>query len=256
MAGLRALGYPQQADRSIHFSYEMVALSPRTCGGARYRAFGRRPAPAHIEVSGRKGLGVKADDLIDKLTEKALEEVESRHAEAPEEERLQVAAQLAVGALRYFMLKFTRNSVIAFDFQEALSFEGETGPYVQYAAVRARNILRKLAERGESLPDFQAVLDAPAFSRQLQSEELWQLLLSISKAHSAIERAVASGEPAHVARFAFQISQAFSAFYHDYPVLTEENPEKRTFLLWMTDYFREQLERTLRVLGIEVPVYM
>ena len=256
VAGLRALGYNEQADHSVHFSYEMVALSPSTCvelGIPLSDEDKRRP---YVEVSGRKGLGVKADDLIDKLIQKALEEVESRHADEPDEERRQVAAQLAIGALRYFMLKFTRNSVIAFDLQEALSFEGETGPYVQYAVVRARNILKKLADRGETLPDFAVVLTREALGRQLEAEDLWQLLLSISKAGWAIERAVASGEPSHVARYAFQIAQAFNTFYHDYPVLSEENPEKRTFLLWMTDYFRSQLERTLRVLGIEVPPYM
>jgi len=154
------------------------------------------------------------------------------------------------------MLKFTRNSVIAFDFQEALGFEGETGPYVQYAAVRARNILRKLEERGEQLPDFGGELNRAAMERQLQSEDFWQLLLIASKADSAIERAVDSGEPAHVAKYAFQLSQAFNNFYHEYPVIHEENRERRTFLLWMCDYFRRQLERTLQVLGIEAPDYM
>ncbi len=256
VAGLRALGYNEQADCSIHFSYEMVALSPRTCVemGIELSADDRRRP--YVEVSGRKGLGVKADDLIDKLIEKALEEVESRHPEAPEEERRKVATQIAVGALRYFMLKYTRNSVIAFDFQEALSFEGETGPYAQYAAVRARNILRKLSERGEALPDFERELNESAMARQLQSEDFWQLLLIASKADSAIARAVASGEPAHVARYAFQLSQAFNNFYHEYPVIHEENRERRTFLLWMCDYFRRQLERTLGVLGITVPDYM
>jgi arginyl-tRNA synthetase len=256
VAGLRALGYDEQAERSIHFSYEMVALSPRTCvelGIELTEEDQRRP---YVEVSGRKGLGVKADDLIDKLIQKAQDEVDSRHPEAPAGERRSVAVQLAVGALRYFMLKFTRNSVIAFDFQEALSFEGETGPYVQYAAVRARNILRKLAERGESLPDFPSILDHDAFARQLKAEDFWQLLLAASKADSAIEKASGSGEPAHVAKYAFQIAQAFNTFYHDYPVLTEQDVEKRTFLLWMTDYFRTQLERTLKVLGIETPAYM
>jgi arginyl-tRNA synthetase len=235
----------------------MVALSPKTCvemGLELSEEDKRRP---YVEVSGRKGLGVKADDLIDKLVEKALEEVTSRHLDAPERERIHVATQIAVGALRYFMLKYTRNSVIAFDFAEALSFEGETGPYVQYAAVRARNILRKLAERGESLPDFRSALSRPAMTRQLDSQEdCWQLLLAASKVGSAVERAVASGEPSHVARYAFQLAQGFSNFYHEYPVLSESNPEKKTFLLWMTDYFRAQLERTLDVLGIEVPEYM
>jgi arginyl-tRNA synthetase len=256
VAGLRALGYEAQAERSIHFSYEMVALSPRTCVELGIQLSEEDRKRPYVEVSGRKGLGVKADDLIDKLIEKALEEVDSRHPEAPAEERRQVAAHIAVGALRYFMLKFTRNSVIAFDFQEALSFEGETGPYVQYAAVRARNILRKLADRGESLPDFSRELNREAMSRQLQAEDFWQLLLMASKADSAIERAVASGEPAHVAKYAFQLAQAFNNFYHGYQVLAEENREKRTFLLWMTNYLRQQLESTLGILGIVVPDYM
>ena len=256
VAGLRALGYTDQADRSVHFSYEMVALSPRTCvelGIELSEEDKRRP---YVEVSGRKGLGVKADDLIDKLIENALREVDARHPEAIPEDRRRVATQIAVGALRYFMLKYTRNSVIAFDFQEALSFEGDTGPYVQYAAVRAANILRKLDERGEARPDFAAVLDEAAMERQLASEDLWQLLLAASKADSSIQRAVAAGEPANVAKYAFQLAQAFNNFYHLFPVLQEENPEKRAFLLWMTVYFRAQLERTLAVLGIEIPEYM
>src|SRR6185437_9397135 len=163
---------------------------------------------------------------------------------------------IAVGALRYFMLKYTRNSVIAFDFGEALSFEGETGPYVQYAAVRARNILKKLDERGEKLPDFREALTPESMARQLANEDCWQLLLAASKTDSAIERAVASGEPAHVARYAFQLAQSFSNFYHEFPVLSEPDREKKIFLLWMTDYFRAQLERVLSVLGIEVPDYM
>jgi len=255
VAGLRALGYNQQADRSVHFSYEMVALTPGTCVELGIELSEEDKRKPYVEVAGRKGRGVKADDLIDKLIEKALDEVDSRHPEAPACERKEVAAHIAVGALRYFMLKFTRNSVIAFDFHEALSFEGETGPYVQYAAVRARNILRKLAERGQALPDF-STMDVASFNRHLQSEDFWQLLLLASKAEAAIERAIASGEPAHVARYAFQLAQAFNTFYHDYQVLSEENQEKRTFLLWMTDYFRQQLERTLGVLGIAVPVYM
>ena len=256
VAGLRALGYASQAEQSIHFSYEMVALSPRCCvelGIPLSEEDRKRP---YVEVSGRKGLGVKADDLMDTLISKALEEVESRHAEAPPEERRKVAGQVAIGALRYFLLKFTRTSVIAFDFQEALSFEGETGPYVQYAAVRARNILRKLEEKGEPLPDFGKELTRDALERQLRGEDFWQVLLAASKADDALDRAVTAGEPAHVAKYAFQIAQGFNNFYHQYPVIHEENREKKVFLLWMTDFFRRQLERTLDVLGIEVPPYM
>jgi arginyl-tRNA synthetase len=255
VAGLRALGFEEQAANSIHFSYEMVALSPRTCVELGIELSEEDRKRPYVEVSGRKGLGVKADDLIDKLIETALREVASRHPGEPEEKNRRVAAQIAVGALRYFMLKYTRNSVIAFDFQEALSFEGETGPYVQYATVRAKNILRKLKSRGEELPDFSR-LSREAMARQLADEQCWQLLVAASKRESAIERAVASGEPSHVARYAFQLAQAFSNFYHLYPVLTEEDAERRTFLLWMTGYFQQQLEKTLAVLGIEAPEYM
>ncbi|HTC36053.1 MAG TPA: arginine--tRNA ligase [Bryobacteraceae bacterium] len=256
VAGLRALEFNEQADRSIHFSYEMVALTPGTCVELGIELSEEDKKRTYVEVSGRKGLGVKADDLIDKLIEKALEEVDSRHPEAPAGERRKVATEIAIGALRYFMLKFTRNSVIAFDLQEALSFEGDTGPYVQYTAVRAGNILRKLGERGEALPDFEGALDQEALARQLGSEDFWQLLLMASKSDSAIERAIASGEPAHVAKYAFQLAQAFNNFYHGYQVLSEENREKRVFLLWITDYVRRQLEGTLGVLGITVPEYM
>ncbi|MCC6394557.1 MAG: arginine--tRNA ligase [Bryobacterales bacterium] len=255
-AGLRQLGYVEQAEKSVHFSYEMVALSPRTCVELGIELSDEDKKRPYVEVSGRKGLGVKADDLIDKLIETARKEVDSRHPEAAAEERRRVAEAIATGALRYFLLKFTRNTVIAFDFQEALSFEGDTGPYVQYAAVRARNILRKLEERGMQMPDFAAALPEEAMSRQLAGEDFWQLLLAASKAGSAIERAVQSGEPSHVARYAFQLAQAFNNFYHAYPVLSEEDPEKRALLLWMTQYFQRQLRDVLGELGIHVPPYM
>jgi len=256
VAGLRALGFEQQAEASVHFSYEMVALSPRTCIEMGIELSEEDKKRPYVEVSGRRGLGVKADDLIDKLIEKAIEEVTSRHAEDPEPQRRRVATQIAIGALRYFMLKYTRNSVIAFDFGEALSFTGETGVYVQYAAVRAGKILGKLAERGETLPDFGTALSREAIARQLVDERLWQAVLTASKANAAIEQAITSGEPAHVARYAFQLAQAFSTFYQDFPVVTETDTEKKTFLLWLTTYFRTQLEHTLAVLGIDVPEYM
>jgi arginyl-tRNA synthetase len=255
-AGLRGLGYDAQAEQSIHFSYEMVALSPRCCADLGIPLSEEDRARPYVEVSGRKGLGVKADDLMDNLIAKALIEVDARHIEKPAAERRRVAEQIAIGALRYFLLKFTRTSVIAFDLQEALSFEGETGPYVQYAAVRAGNILRKLEERGEALPDFAAELSGEALGRQLQSEDFWQVLLAASKVDAALDGALSAGEPAHVARYAFQLAQAFNNFYHQYPILQEEQREKKVFLLWMTGFFRKQLERTAGMLGIQIPEYM
>jgi arginyl-tRNA synthetase len=256
VAGLRALGFEEQAERSVHFSYEMVALSPRCCADLGIELSEEDARRPYIEVSGRKGLGVKADDLMNKLIETALCEVSSRHPENNQASQLAVATEIAMGALRFFMLRFTRNTVIAFDFQEALSFEGETGPYVQYACVRARRILDKLAARGESLPDFNAQLTTEAMGRQLANEEGWQVLLAASKADSALERAVDAGEPAHVARYAFQLAQEFSNFYQRFKVLDEPDPERRVYLLWMTSFFAQQLERTLAILGIAVPEYM
>jgi arginyl-tRNA synthetase len=255
-AGLRALGYNEQADRSIHFKYEMVALSPRCCADLGIPLSEEDRKKPYVEVSGRKGLGVKADDLMDNLIAKALEEVASRHAENTEAENRVVATQIAMAALRYFLLKFTRNTVIAFDLQEALSFVGETGPYVQYTAVRARKILVKYEETGEKLPEFAAELSAEAMARQLAGEDFWQMLLTASKADSALEDAVANGEPAHVARYAFQLAQAFSAFYEKFPIIYEKDRERKVFLLWMTDFFRRQLERTAGILGIQIPAYM
>jgi arginyl-tRNA synthetase len=256
VAGLKALGFEEAAERSVHFSYEMVALSPRCCAELGIELSVEDAKRPYIEVSGRKGLGVKADDLMDKLIESALGEVSSRHPEDNAAAQRAIATEIAMGALRYFLLKFTRTTVIAFDFQEALSFEGETGPYVQYAAVRARNIFRKLEERGETKPEFAAELTREAMARQLAAEECWQILLAASKADSAVERAVTAGEPAHVAKYAFQLAQTFNNFYHQYPVLAEPDRERKVFLLWMTDFFRTQLERTLAILGIAVPAYM
>jgi arginyl-tRNA synthetase len=182
--------------------------------------------------------------------------VTSRNAEQPEASRREVATQIAVGALRYFMLKYTRNSVIAFDFGEALAFTGETGVYVQYAALRMAKILKKFTATGAAMPDFKAVLTADAMARQLADEDLWQYVLQASKVDTAIEQAVSSGEPSHVARFAFQVAQTFSGFYDKYQVKDEKDSEKLAFLLWLTGYFRTQLESTLKVLGIEVPEYM
>jgi arginyl-tRNA synthetase len=255
-AGLRSLGYEQQADDSVHFSYEMVALTPRCCAELGIELSEEDRRKSYVEVSGRKGLGVKADDLIDLLIAKALEEVRSRHPEDSEARQTEIATQIAVGALRYFMLRFTRTTVIAFDLQEALSFEGETGPYAQYAVVRARNILRKFEERGEAMPDFAVELTSEALQRQLENEDFWQVLLGTSRCDWTVEKSIEGGEPAHLARYAFQIAQAFNNFYHQHHILSETDREKKVFLLWMTRFFLDELTHVLDVMGIPSPDVM
>jgi len=256
-AGLRALGYEEQAQRSIHFSYEMVALSPRCCAEMGIELSAEEQKAAYIEVSGRKGLGVKADDLLDRLFEEALREVEARHADRTPEFRERIARQIAIGALRYFLLKYTCTSVIAFDFHEALSFEGETGPYVQYAVVRARNIFRKLREQGGR---FEAGAVTPAvlerFLTPPEGDPFWQLLLQASQWEAAAELAIATTEPAAVAKYAFQLAQNFNTFYHRHRILTEQDEEKKAFLLWLVTVVDRHLTLTLDLLGIEVPEAM
>lgn len=249
VAGLRALGYNEQAERSVHFSYEMVALTPRACIDLNIPISEEDKKKAYVEVSGRKGLGVKADDLMDTLIEKALGVVESHEGNAGRADNQTIAEQIAIGALRYFMLKFTRNTVIAFDMQEALALVGETGPYVQYAAVRAGRI----ALKGHSEV---SALSGEILARHLKDEGLWQAVVALSKVELSIARAAEQGEPAQVARVAFQLAQGYSSFYEGYKVLQEEDAERRTVLLWVNGLFRRQLEVVLGVLGIAVPEYM
>jgi len=255
-AGLQALGHSKEAENSIHFSYEMVALSPRCCAELGIELSDEDKRRPYVEVSGRKGLGVKADDLIDTLIENALGEVQSRHTDMSEPEQRAIATQIAIGALRYFMLRFTRTTVIAFDFQEALSFEGETGPYVQYSAVRAANILRKLESRGGELPDFDKELSAEAFARQLENEDFWQLLLAASRLDWTISKALTAEEPAQLARYAFQVAQTFNTFYHRFHILNEEDREKKVFLLWTTKFFIDELRSVMDVMGVPAPHVM
>jgi arginyl-tRNA synthetase len=256
-AGLRALGYEEQAARSIHFSYEMVALSPRCCTEMGIELSPEDQKRPYIEVSGRKGLGVKADDLVDRLIAEALREVEARHAEETPEFRQRTATEIAIGALRYFLLKYTCSAVIAFDFKEALNFEGETGLYVQYAVVRARNIFRKLAAEGGRFDPSAvtpAVLDR--FLASPDGDPYWQLLYQSSQLEAVAEQAIVTTEPAAVAKFAFQLAQAFNNFYHRFRILTEPDAERKAFWLWLVSVVERQLTATLDLLGIEVPEAM
>ncbi len=232
----------------------MVALTPRCAAELGYQLSEEDKGRPYIEVSGRKGFGVKADDLIDVLIASAKKEVDARHAEVPEPERLSIATQIAVGALRYFMLKFTKSSVIAFDFKEALSFEGETGPYAQYAVVRATNIFRK----GGMEPD-QFTGEAVDFSKYLSGEgndEIWELWLASSKTSYIIDQCIATTEPAYLAKHAFQLAQQFNYFYHRHPILSEPDEGRKKFLLTTVAVVRRELIRALAVMGITVPPAM
>jgi arginyl-tRNA synthetase len=250
---LRALGYAEQAAHYTHFSYEMVALTPRCAAELGYEVSDEDQKRSYIEVSGRKGFGVKADDLLDALIASAQKEVDARQPERPEAERQQISTQIAIGALRYFMLKFTKNAVIAFDFKDALSFEGETGPYVQYAVVRAASIFRKSevpAERALDSAD-------PAWTHLLDTEDdVWELWLTAGKLSLMVDQCIATTEPAYLAKYAFQLAQMFNNFYHRHHILTEENLSRKSLLLSTAAVVQRELIRTLSILGIQAPEAM
>jgi arginyl-tRNA synthetase len=251
---LRALGHNEAADRYTHFSYEMVALTPRCAAEMGYQLSDEDKTRSYIEVSGRKGFGVKADDLIDTLIASAKKEVDGRHPQLSHAERTTIATQIAVGALRYFMLKFTKQSVIAFDFKEALSFEGETGPYAQYAVVRATNIFRK---GGIDPDDFSlAGIDFAHYLSGQDRNEIWELWLAASKTSYIIDQSIATTEPAYLAKHAFQLAQLFNSFYHSYPILSEADESRKRFLLATVAVVRRELTRVLSVMGIKVPAAM
>ncbi len=253
---LRLLGYTDQAEHYTHFSYEMVALTPRCALELGYEVSEEDRQRAYIEVSGRKGFGVKADDLIDKLIAAAAREVDTRHPELAPQERLAIGTQIALGALRYFMLKFTKQAVIAFDFREALAFEGETGPYAQYAVVRARNIFRKgNTSAEEALADAAGLDFAPYFEGETGTE-IWQLWLLAGQLSHFIDQAIAATEPAHLAKYAFQLAQQFNNFYHRHHILTEPDPGRKRFLLATAAVVQRGLVRALEVMGIDAPQVM
>jgi len=257
---LRGLGHGEAADHYTHFSYEMVALTPRCAAELGYTLSEEDKTRSYIEVSGRKGFGVKADDLLDTLISSAKNEVDSRHPQLSDPERLQIATQIAIGALRYFMLKYTKQSVIAFDFKEALSFEGETGPYAQYAAVRAASIFRKAGTDPDTFfSDAAGNLGASDLAKNLSGEnanEIWELCLASSKTSYVIDQSIATTEPACLARHVFQLAQLFNTFYHRHPILSEPDEKRKQFLLATVAVVRRELVRTLAVMGITVPPVM
>jgi arginyl-tRNA synthetase len=250
------MGHEAEAARYTHFSYEMVALTPRCAMELGYTVSDEDQQRSYIEVSGRKGFGVKADDLLDKLIEKAKNEVDARQAERSDAERREIATQIAIGALRYFMLKFTKQSVIAFDFREALSFEGETGPYVQYAVVRATNIFRKAGIAPEDVLKEEALKAAIAADAFAGNDDLWSLWLAAGQTAKVIEQCIATTEPAALTKHAFQLAQQFNNFYHKHHILTEENAGRKALLLATAAVVRRELMAAMYVMGIPAPAVM
>jgi arginyl-tRNA synthetase len=237
----------------------MVALSHQTARALGYEVSdedGRKP---FVEVSGRKGQGVKADDLIDRLERTAAEEVARRNADLSAEDVARTGRQIAIAAVRYFMVKYSRGKIIAFDIGEALSFEGESGPYLQYAVVRANNIFSKLHDRlgldDARVRDRLATLPAEAIDGA-EGDDLWSLVLEASRLDEVAEQVVRTLEFSVLAKYAFGLAQAFNGFYHRSPILNEEREDVRLWRAAAVSYVRLQLTRTLGLMGIDVPSRM
>lgn len=260
-AAFHALGYEEQAENLHHFAYEVVGLTPACAKELGIELTDEDRGRPYIEVSGRKGLGVKADDLIDRLIAEALEEVRARKITEDPAEQAEGARRIAVGALRYFLLKFSRRVIIAFDFKEALAFEGETGPYLQYTVVRARNIFRKYQE---IRPGFEPQKLGEEVSGDLlgkflageSGRDFWELMMLASQVEAMADQAINSEEPAVVAKFAFRLAQAFNNFYHHHHILSEPDPPRQSFLLYIVYLVERSLALTLDLLGIEAPERM
>ncbi len=250
--------FPEKGEAvSVHLSYEMVALSPSAAEELGFEISEEDKQKSFIEMSGRKGLGVKADDLINRLEANALREVEARHADLSLEEKKKTACIIAVGALRYFLLKFTRTTVIVFDFKEALSFEGETGCFCQYSAVRANSIFRKLEENASENAIETISNSKSEIAGILEKEnEIWSLITLASRLAETVAQAVSATEPAILAKYTFNLAKAFNLFYHNHKIITEENAVKRAILIVTADLARRSLTAALNTLGIEVPERM
>jgi arginyl-tRNA synthetase len=257
---LTSIGHPAEADRSIHFSYEMVALSHATARQLGYGQDDADPSRPFVEVSGRKGLGVKTDDLIDALVAKAAAEVAKRNPEQSDADRARTAHLIAVAALRYFMTRFSRGKVLVFDIDEALNFEGESGPYLQYAVVRANNIFQKLKEReGVSERDVLATLagaDAAELQGGADGHDLWALVLEAARLDEIVAQAVRALELSILAKHAFGLAQMFNAFYHRFPILNEEDVNRKQWRAAGVSFFKRQMTKALDLMGIEIPARM
>lgn len=258
--GVMAVDHDERVERSAHLGYEKVVLTTAAAEQLGQQVTEEDRKRGVVSMSGRKGLGVKTDDFIDQLEANALAEVASRHPELSAEDQREAAHKIAVGALRYFLLKFTRNSIISFDFKEALAFDGETGPYLQYSVVRANSIFRKLTDAGIDVNS--AEIREVSRERLVElfsgkdGDDLWSVVYLAERLADIVRGAVAALEPAVVAKWAFQLAQRFNIFYHNHHILSEQDPERRALLVAITTVARRQLIRALDVLGIEAPERM
>jgi arginyl-tRNA synthetase len=251
--GVHKLGGDKAAEASIHFSYEMVALTPATAKQLGMEVSEEDATRPYVEMSGRKGFGVKADDMLDELERKATEAVTVNASEV--ENPGEIGRQIAIAALRYFMLRFGRNKVIAFDLEEALRFEGDSGPYLQYSTVRVQNIFRKMQERGVDPRIEERAVDDLTLNQGL-TDDMWELVRLSAELPAAIRRAVDSLELSVITQYLLDLAQKFNSFYHKYPILPEKDDAERQRRAVTAEIFRRTMVGAMELLGMPVPERM
>ena len=255
--GLRALGYEEQADRSIHFAYEMVALSPRCCAEMGIELSPEDRKRPYVEISGRKGLGIKADDLVDRLIAEALREVEARHPDEPDEVRRRIATQIAIGALRYFLLKYTCNAVIAFDFPGGAELRGGDRPL---CAVRGGARPQHLPEAPSRRRQLRSVCGHPRRAAAVPRATGWRPLLATAAPGLPMGSRRRAGHHHHRAGCCGQVrlstGSSLQQLLPPLPHLDRAGRRAESVSLVLVRMVDSHLTATLDLLGIEVPEAM
>ena len=259
---VRVLGHASAADNSIHFAYEMVALTPSAVkvieerSGADFGLTEEEMSKAYVEMSGRRGIGVRADEFLDVLVDAAEDAIVGRlDGSGTPEDVADRAKDIAVGALRYLMARQSRNRVLAFDFDEALAFEGDTGPYLQYSAVRAAKVFGKLEERrGEGRFD---AAELEVLADVEIPDDLWGLVFECARRRDVVAQAVANLEFSLLAQHVHNFAQLFHRLYHAHPVVPEDDGSMRALRRAVFTLFVDEMHVLLEeLLGIPVPEEM
>ena len=233
---LAEMGFTQAAENSIHLAYEVVALSAEAARSLGIPVEGEGP----VALSGRRGIEVKIGDLYDMVKKRLMEK-----AQSPE-----VAAGLTIAALKHYMLKYGLNSIITFDFDEALSANGKTGVYLENAYARGCNILRKAAGI-EVLPGGETQEAAQDFESYTPNEVEQKLVRQIAILPGELRRTGELLAPSVLAEYAFALAAAFTDFYeHTEPIIRMEEGAARRFRVMLVRAFVQTMANTLDALGI------
>lgn len=222
----------------VHLGYESVTLSAETAKTLNLDTGGKS-----VQMSGRKGIYVNADYVLDILGVRTYEEAKKRNPELDEVTLVKISEQVAIGALRYAMIKQDLDKIITFDMTESLSLEGDTGPYLQYAYARARRILEKAGKE----PEFNVSYD------DLTTTHEKELAKIIGKFDIQVEDSAKNLSPKIIAKYCYELAVAFNSFYEHVKVLTAENQELVNTRLCLVMSFAKTIGRALALLGIDTP---